>query len=169
MSHRIAWNWPLTLSLQSFNFWLDLPILQQISRWWWDSSSLSLFTYTDRHLIQGHHWTCIRRMYPRDKQSSLYIILFLQAWSITYHSWLTFVLLLWASLMWMIPNQRRSMLRCSPYIVFYAECLLIAQYIFGMNLTEKELPTVRTWKTSLLTCKTLVKLLWQLTIETPNA
>ena len=28
----------------------------------------------------------------------------------------------------------------SPYFVFYAECLLIIQYIYGMNLEKDELP-----------------------------
>lgn len=32
------------------------------------------------------------------------------------------------------------MLRSSPFLVFYAELLLIAQYIYGMDLTDKELP-----------------------------
>ncbi|XP_071441072.1 piezo-type mechanosensitive ion channel component [Hetaerina americana] len=64
----------------------------------------------------------------------------MMAWSITYHSWLTFVLLLWASVLWMIPNQRRSLLHCSPFLVAYAELLLIAQYVYGMNLTDDELP-----------------------------
>ncbi|KAG8229185.1 hypothetical protein J437_LFUL001057, partial [Ladona fulva] len=64
----------------------------------------------------------------------------MMAWSITYHSWLTFALLLWASVLWMIPNQRRSLLRCSPFLVTYAEFLLLAQYVYGMNLTNDELP-----------------------------
>ncbi|CAG2063917.1 unnamed protein product, partial [Timema podura] len=63
-----------------------------------------------------------------------------QAWSITYHSWLTFVLLLWASVLWIVPNQRRSMLRCSPFLVFYSLFLLLSQYIYSMDLTEAELP-----------------------------
>nr|CAD7203170.1 unnamed protein product [Timema douglasi] len=62
------------------------------------------------------------------------------AWSITYHSWLTFVLLLWASVLWIVPNQRRSMLRCSPFLVFYSLFLLLSQYIYSMDLTEAELP-----------------------------
>ncbi|XP_049832005.1 piezo-type mechanosensitive ion channel component isoform X1 [Schistocerca gregaria] len=66
--------------------------------------------------------------------------LIMMAWSITHHSWLTFVLLLWASLLWMFPNQRRAMLRSSPFLVFYAELLLIAQYIYGMDLNDSELP-----------------------------
>ncbi len=28
----------------------------------------------------------------------------------------------------------------SPYLVFYAECLLIIQYIYGMNVSDDELP-----------------------------
>ncbi|XP_054282904.1 piezo-type mechanosensitive ion channel component isoform X3 [Macrosteles quadrilineatus] len=65
----------------------------------------------------------------------------MMAWSITYHSWLTFVLLLWAMFMWMLPNQRKTMLRTSPFLVLYAEFLLVAQYLYGMNLTDDELPT----------------------------
>ncbi|CAH1388772.1 unnamed protein product [Nezara viridula] len=64
----------------------------------------------------------------------------MMTWSIAYHSWLTFVLLLWASIMWLMPNQRRAMLRSSPFLVLYAIFLLLAQYIYGMNLTEEELP-----------------------------
>ncbi|XP_050729563.1 piezo-type mechanosensitive ion channel component-like isoform X11 [Eriocheir sinensis] len=65
----------------------------------------------------------------------------MMAWSITYHSWLTFVLLLWACVLWMIPNQRAAMLRCSPFLVIYAELLLLIQYIYCMDLTEEELPS----------------------------
>jgi len=64
----------------------------------------------------------------------------MQAWSITYHSWLTFVLLLWSSILWILPNQRHSMMRCSPFLVVYAIFLLLAQYIYGMDLTDAELP-----------------------------
>ncbi|KAK8725946.1 hypothetical protein OTU49_010567 [Cherax quadricarinatus] len=65
----------------------------------------------------------------------------MMAWSITYHSWLTFVLLLWACVLWMIPNQRAAMLRCSPFLVVYAELLLVLQYIYCMDLTDDELPS----------------------------
>ncbi|CAB0020612.1 unnamed protein product, partial [Nesidiocoris tenuis] len=64
----------------------------------------------------------------------------MMTWSITYHSWITFVLLLWASAMWLVPNQRKAMLRSSPFLVFYAILLLLAQYLYGMDLTEEELP-----------------------------
>lgn len=64
-----------------------------------------------------------------------------QVWSIVYHSWLTFVFLLLANLLWIIPNQRKNMHRLSPIIVVYAEFLLLAQYVYCMNLTEDELPS----------------------------
>ena len=66
----------------------------------------------------------------------LYFLSFLKAWSITFHSWLTFALLLGACLLWMVPKSRKACLMVSPFIVFYAECLLIMQFIFGMQLVE---------------------------------
>lgn len=58
-----------------------------------------------------------------------------------YHSWTTFALLLWALVLWMVPNKRASMMKCSPFIVLYATLLLLGQYIYSMDLTEEELPT----------------------------
>ncbi|XP_059490786.1 piezo-type mechanosensitive ion channel component-like isoform X3 [Neocloeon triangulifer] len=69
----------------------------------------------------------------------------MMAWSIAYHSWLTFVLLLWASILWITPNQRRAMLRCSPALAIYAQLLLIAQYIYSLDLTNEELPETVDW------------------------
>lgn len=67
-------------------------------------------------------------------------IFLLQAWSITYHSWLTFVLLLWSCLLWMMPNSRQACLRNSPALVIYAEILLLFQFIYSLNLNDEELP-----------------------------
>ena len=61
-------------------------------------------------------------------------------WSITYHSWLTFVYLLAACIIWMIPAKRHFCLSVSPLIVCYTEALLTINYIYGFNLTEDELP-----------------------------
>lgn len=57
-----------------------------------------------------------------------------------YHSWTTFILLLWALILWMVPNKRESMMKWSPFIVFYSTLLLVVQYVFSMNLTDEELP-----------------------------
>ncbi|XP_054082430.1 piezo-type mechanosensitive ion channel component isoform X8 [Zeugodacus cucurbitae] len=75
------------------------------------------------------------------QNSYIFTNISMMTWSIVYHSWLTFVLLLWANILWMIPNQRKAMMRSSPFIVCYAELLLIAQYIYGMNLKNDELPS----------------------------
>ncbi|XP_035206569.1 piezo-type mechanosensitive ion channel component 2-like isoform X5 [Stegodyphus dumicola] len=68
-------------------------------------------------------------------------LIVMMTWSITYHSWLTFVLLLWSCILWMCPNSRYACLRSSPALVVYAEALLLLQYIFGLNLNDDELPT----------------------------
>ncbi|KAG7188826.1 hypothetical protein KM043_008433 [Ampulex compressa] len=65
----------------------------------------------------------------------------MMTWSIMYHSWTTFALLLWALILWMVPNKRASMMKCSPFIVLYATLLLLGQYAYSMDLNEEELPT----------------------------
>jgi len=42
----------------------------------------------------------------------------------------------------MVPNKRASMMKCSPFIVFYATLLLLGQYVYSMDLTDEELPRV---------------------------
>ncbi|XP_052864339.1 piezo-type mechanosensitive ion channel component [Anopheles cruzii] len=74
--------------------------------------------------------------------SYIFTNVIMMVWSIMYHSWLTFVLLIWANLIWILPNHRKNMLNSSPVLVIYAELLLLAQFLYGMNLTEAELPTV---------------------------
>ncbi|RZC37773.1 piezo-type mechanosensitive ion channel component 2 [Asbolus verrucosus] len=75
------------------------------------------------------------------KSSYVVTNIIMMAWSITYLSWITFVLLLWANLLWLVPNQRKSMLRSSPFLVIYAWFLLISAYIYSMDLNENELPS----------------------------
>uniref|UniRef100_A0A1B0DRJ2 Uncharacterized protein n=1 Tax=Phlebotomus papatasi TaxID=29031 RepID=A0A1B0DRJ2_PHLPP len=77
--------------------------------------------------------------------SGVYFLMFLAlaTWWACYgklESWLTFILLIWANVLWIIPNQRKTMLQSSPFVVIYAELLLLAQYIYGMDLNEDELP-----------------------------
>uniref|UniRef100_A0A8B9GV46 Piezo-type mechanosensitive ion channel component 1 n=1 Tax=Astyanax mexicanus TaxID=7994 RepID=A0A8B9GV46_ASTMX len=63
----------------------------------------------------------------------------LAVWSITYHSWLTFVLLLWACLIWMLRARRHFAMLCSPFILLYGLGLCCLQYVWAMHL-EPELP-----------------------------
>lgn len=65
---------------------------------------------------------------------------FTQTWSITYHSWLSFALLLASCVIWMMPNSRQFCLRSSPILVAYAILLLIGQYVYSLNLDNVELP-----------------------------
>ncbi|XP_075045130.1 piezo-type mechanosensitive ion channel component 1 isoform X2 [Mixophyes fleayi] len=73
-------------------------------------------------------------------QSYICALIAMMVWSITYHSWLTFVLLLWACLIWMVRNRRQFAMLCSPFILLYAVTLCSLQYVWSMNL-ERELPT----------------------------
>ncbi|XP_031619375.1 piezo-type mechanosensitive ion channel component isoform X7 [Contarinia nasturtii] len=75
------------------------------------------------------------------KHSYVISNIMMMVWSIVYHSWLTFVFLLVANLLWIIPNQRKNMHRISKFVVGYAIFLLISQYLYCMNLTDDELPT----------------------------
>ena len=62
-----------------------------------------------------------------------------QAWSIAFHSWLTFVMLLSACIIWMIPQKRTLCLHLSPIIVSYAVVLVSILYVY--NLPIDDLPT----------------------------
>jgi hypothetical protein len=53
-----------------------------------------------------------------------------------YVSWLTFALLLFACLLWMLPSSRRACLVTSPVLVLYVMALVLTQYIFNMNIPE---------------------------------
>ncbi|XP_037126743.1 piezo-type mechanosensitive ion channel component 1 isoform X2 [Syngnathus acus] len=74
------------------------------------------------------------------QQSYVCALIAMMVWSITYHSWLTFVLLLWACLIWILRARRRAAMLCSPFIMLYALALCCLQYVWAMELAP-ELPT----------------------------
>ncbi|KAM7070542.1 piezo-type mechanosensitive ion channel component 2 isoform 5-T5 [Acridotheres tristis] len=76
------------------------------------------------------------------KQSYICALIAMMAWSITYHSWLTFVLLIWSCTLWMIRDRRKYAMISSPFMVFYGNLLLILQYIWSIELKNDELPQV---------------------------
>ncbi|XP_070841701.1 piezo-type mechanosensitive ion channel component 2-like isoform X1 [Chaetodon trifascialis] len=55
----------------------------------------------------------------------------MMAWSITYVSWLTCVLLLWSCVLWMMRERRRYTLMSSPWLVAYGNLLVILQYVYS--------------------------------------
>ncbi|XP_008832903.1 piezo-type mechanosensitive ion channel component 2 isoform X1 [Nannospalax galili] len=70
------------------------------------------------------------------KQSYICALIAMMAWSITYHSWLTFVLLIWSCTLWMIRNRRKYAMISSPFMVVYGNLLLVLQYIWSFELPE---------------------------------
>ncbi|XP_054882093.1 piezo-type mechanosensitive ion channel component 1 isoform X2 [Poeciliopsis prolifica] len=74
------------------------------------------------------------------QQSYVCALIAMMVWSITYHSWLTFVLLLWACLIWMLRSRRHAATLCSPFILLYGLALCCLQYVWAMEL-ESILPT----------------------------
>lgn len=73
------------------------------------------------------------------QQSYICALIAMMVWSITYHSWLTFVLLLWSCVIWMLRARQRFAALCSPFILLYGLALCCLQYVWAMDL-ETELP-----------------------------
>ncbi|KAM6163885.1 piezo-type mechanosensitive ion channel component 2-like [Rhynchocyon petersi] len=69
-----------------------------------------------------------------------------QVWSITYNSWVSFVLLLWACVIWMARDRRALALFSAPGLVLYANLLLLLSFCVGLRLSQEELfPGVPGW------------------------
>ncbi|GCC37137.1 hypothetical protein chiPu_0015638 [Chiloscyllium punctatum] len=76
-------------------------------------------------------------------QSYICALIFMMIWSITYISWLTFVLLIWSCVIWMLRDSQRWAKLSSPFLTVYGNLLLTQQFITGLELTEAELfPTI---------------------------
>ncbi|XP_059941392.1 piezo-type mechanosensitive ion channel component 1 isoform X2 [Mesoplodon densirostris] len=73
-------------------------------------------------------------------QSYVCALIAMMVWSITYHSWLTFVLLLWACLIWTVRSRHQMAMICSPFILLYGLALCSLRYVWAMDL-RPELPT----------------------------
>uniref|UniRef100_A0A8C6REC7 Piezo-type mechanosensitive ion channel component 1 n=1 Tax=Nannospalax galili TaxID=1026970 RepID=A0A8C6REC7_NANGA len=73
-------------------------------------------------------------------QSYVCALIAMMVWSIMYHSWLTFVLLLWACLIWTVRSRHQLAMLCSPCILLYGLTLCCLRYVWAMDLNP-ELPT----------------------------
>ncbi|XP_071067930.1 piezo-type mechanosensitive ion channel component 2-like [Dasypus novemcinctus] len=70
----------------------------------------------------------------------------MMAWSVTHASWLSFVLLLWACVVWMARDCRRLALLGAPCLVLYANLLLLLAFAAGLRASREELfPGVPGW------------------------
>nr|QQY02591.1 piezo-type mechanosensitive ion channel component [Cryptocotyle lingua] len=88
---------------------------------------------TERPLLLSLHFSAIRHSY-------IVTLIAMMAWAVTYRSWLSFILLLSACIMWISPNSRGACLYASPLIVLYGIVLILIQYVYGLNLRTTELP-----------------------------
>lgn len=71
------------------------------------------------------------------KQSYICALIAMMAWSITYVSWLTCVLLLWSCVLWMMRERRQYTLMSSPWLVAYGNLLVILQYIYSFQAVQE--------------------------------
>ncbi|ETE71191.1 Piezo-type mechanosensitive ion channel component 2, partial [Ophiophagus hannah] len=79
-------------------------------------------------------------------QSYVIALITMMVWSITYNSWLTFVLLIWSCIIWMVHDRHLYALRSLPFLVTYGNVLVILNFIVGLNLSQEELfPGLTFW------------------------
>lgn len=62
-------------------------------------------------------------------------------WSILFHSFPGFILLLWVNVIWIKSNKRETMMKSSPFLVTYAAFLLLISYFDGIKFSYDELPS----------------------------
>ncbi|XP_029781951.1 piezo-type mechanosensitive ion channel component 1 [Suricata suricatta] len=108
------------------------------------------------HDLTGHSPALQRPLHPRPSepremsplhglghlimdQSYVCALIAMMVWSITYHSWLTFVLLLWACLIWTVRSRHQLAMLCSPFLLLYGLALCGLRYVWAMDL-RPELP-----------------------------
>lgn len=64
----------------------------------------------------------------------------MMTYSIVFHSWFGFVLLMWSQVSWLIADQHQYILKSSPFIVAYAIIQLLVAYIAGMEWKSDDFP-----------------------------
>uniref|UniRef100_K7GEW4 Uncharacterized protein n=1 Tax=Pelodiscus sinensis TaxID=13735 RepID=K7GEW4_PELSI len=72
-------------------------------------------------------------------QSYVSALIAMMVWSITHNSWLTFVLLIWSCIIWMVRDRRRYAMCSSPFLAIYGTILVILNFFVGFNISQEEL------------------------------
>ncbi|XP_064877148.1 piezo-type mechanosensitive ion channel component 2-like [Oncorhynchus nerka] len=73
------------------------------------------------------------------KHSYISALIIMMVWSITYNSWLTFVLLVWSCVIWMMRDRRRYAMMSAPFLAVYGTLLLLLAFLSGLRLRRDEL------------------------------
>ncbi|XP_071331067.1 piezo-type mechanosensitive ion channel component 2 [Trachinotus anak] len=73
------------------------------------------------------------------KHSYVSALIIMMVWSITYNSWLTFVLLVWSCIIWMMRDRRRYAMISAPFLAIYGTVLVLVGFLSGLRLSRDEL------------------------------
>ncbi|XP_074140853.1 piezo-type mechanosensitive ion channel component 2-like [Sminthopsis crassicaudata] len=145
--------WPIAtedrLTVLPSGSWQDVPLLK-CEEYKFPSSGVDSPTFCD-----SEHGSSIfpEETEPKDKEPSSFFVLrhlimsqsyvmaliIMMVWSITHNSWLTFVLLIWSCIIWMSRNRQRLALLSSPFLVIYANILILLNFFVGLKVSQEEL------------------------------
>ncbi|XP_062282616.1 piezo-type mechanosensitive ion channel component 2 [Scomber scombrus] len=73
------------------------------------------------------------------KHSYVSALIIMMVWSITYNNWLTFALLVWSCIIWMMRDRRRYAMISAPFLAIYGTVLLVLGFLSGLRLSRAEL------------------------------
>ncbi|KAI3357269.1 hypothetical protein L3Q82_015721 [Scortum barcoo] len=73
------------------------------------------------------------------KHSYVSALIIMMVWSITYNNWLTFALLVWSCIIWMMRDRRRYAMMSAPFLAIYGTVLLLLGFLSGLRLSRAEL------------------------------
>ncbi|KAK0137757.1 Piezo-type mechanosensitive ion channel component 2 [Merluccius polli] len=73
------------------------------------------------------------------KHSYLSGLIIMMVWSITYNSWLTFALLVWSCIIWMMRDRRRYAMMSAPFLAVYGTVLVVMGFMSALRLSRAEL------------------------------
>ncbi|XP_003366982.1 conserved hypothetical protein, partial [Trichinella spiralis] len=139
-------------------FWLFVfAILKTIPPGWvsgpfinlnWDNerepttdANMANYDTTSRLLCPSRWYKLYRKILPLLLRNFFtFSLMVMMAWAVIYHSWLSFVWLVMACGIWIYHDSRKAYMLLSPLIIAYSQVLLVFQFIYGLNLTNDELP-----------------------------
>nr|XP_057939289.1 piezo-type mechanosensitive ion channel component 2 [Doryrhamphus excisus] len=73
------------------------------------------------------------------KHSYVSGLIIMMVWSITYNNWLTFSLLVWSCIIWMMRDRRRYAMMSAPFLAVYGTVLVVLGFVSGLRLSRAEL------------------------------
>ncbi|KAF7646948.1 hypothetical protein LDENG_00179990 [Lucifuga dentata] len=73
------------------------------------------------------------------KHSYVSALIIMMVWSITYNNWLTFALLVWSCIIWMMRDRRKYAMMSAPFLAIYGTVLVVLGFLSGLRLSRAEL------------------------------